>query len=631
MKTKHQPLRRAFLALTVLAFLASVHSVRAQGGTWGNKAPMLAPQHNGVVAAINGNLYYSSEYWNPVAQAYDPSTDSWITRTHDPVTRGAAAGAAINGKLYVVCGFANMDGNFPINTVEIYDPLTDSWTAGASAPTARGAMACAAINGKLYVTGGYAYSAGINYTALEVYDPASNSWTTKAPMPTKRLGAMAAAINGKLYVAGGCDNSQYYSSGTGLILWPTVLEVYDPSTDTWDTSRAPMPTPRYTGAGVALNGKFHVIGGSGSSGVPLGTHEVYDPATGVWTTEAPLTTPVNFLGGADVINSRIYVAGGQDGHQNSSLLQVFTPTVSSPSPVVTVNSATVAQGSPAVLTATVSGSTATPFSYNWTGPSGTGPFANAASITVSAPGTYTVVVTDANGLTGAGSGTLTVTSPCEAELAAANAQIAQLQSQLTAANSAKQTLQGQVDSLTTQNSQLQSQVSSLTSQVDNLTGQNSQLQSQFTAANASVQNLTTQNSALSSQNTQLQTQVDTLTTQNAELRSQTTTLATQKAQLATDLAAANATIQSLSAEKAQVQTQVDLLTQQLQSLNGGLNGGVGSVTQTLQSLFSNTQFQIPGNTPLAQFQSLASAIQNLNPGQALALYKNLGGKPGNGR
>ena len=67
--------------------------------------------------------------------------------------------------------------------------------------------------------------------------------------------------------------------------------------------------------------------------------------------------------------------------------------------------------SSATLSATVTGSTATPFSYNWSGPAGTGPFSNAASITVSVPGVYTAAVADANGCTGLGAGVLTINPP----------------------------------------------------------------------------------------------------------------------------------------------------------------------------------------------------------------------------
>ncbi|MGD0260161.1 MAG: autotransporter-associated beta strand repeat-containing protein, partial [Verrucomicrobiota bacterium] len=76
-------------------------------------------------------------------------------------------------------------------------------------------------------------------------------------------------------------------------------------------------------------------------------------------------------------------------------------------PRVTVTSPTVcASALPATITATASGATE-PYSYAWTGPSGPIP-GNGDSVSANAAGTYTVVVTDANGCEGTGSGALTV-------------------------------------------------------------------------------------------------------------------------------------------------------------------------------------------------------------------------------
>jgi len=71
------------------------------------------------------------------------------------------------------------------------------------------------------------------------------------------------------------------------------------------------------------------------------------------------------------------------------------------SPEVTVNSATVCQGNTAQLCATMTGGLG-PFTYSWN----TG--ATTQCINASAAGTYTVLVTGANGCSGQGSGVLTV-------------------------------------------------------------------------------------------------------------------------------------------------------------------------------------------------------------------------------
>jgi Kelch motif protein len=55
-----------------------------------------------------------------------------------------------------------------------------------------------------YAVGG---ASTITETMVEVYDPASNTWTTNAPMPTARAGLAAGSINGILYAVGGSSSS----------------------------------------------------------------------------------------------------------------------------------------------------------------------------------------------------------------------------------------------------------------------------------------------------------------------------------------------------------------------------------------------------------------------------------------
>ena len=83
------------------------------------------------------------------------------------------------------------------------------------------------------------------------------------------------------------------------------------------------------------------------------------------------------------------------------------------SPTVSVNSAAVCSGNSATITASPSGGTS-PYNYVWTVPSGPNP-GNVASFSASVAGTYSVVVTDANGCAGAGSGVLTVDSAVTAD------------------------------------------------------------------------------------------------------------------------------------------------------------------------------------------------------------------------
>jgi N-acetylneuraminic acid mutarotase len=161
----------------------------------------------------------------------------------------------------------------------------------------------AAVNGKIYVIGGALNHPGSPFGTVEEYDPSTDSWDTdKTPMPTARKGAAWGVISNKIYVAGGTRYSNYSPSDK--------LEIYDPSTDTWDVTKATMPKAVYDPAGTVINDTFYVIGGLiGSPWVGQKTVQIYDIATDSWSTGADLIygRPGHT---ADVLSGKIYVIGG---------------------------------------------------------------------------------------------------------------------------------------------------------------------------------------------------------------------------------------------------------------------------------------------------------------------------------
>ena len=196
-----------------------------------------------------------------------------------------------------------------------------SWVTKEDMPTARTGVATGVIAGKLYVVGGV-LSSGDLTNVVEVYDPATNTWdtTTKAPMPTNRFYASAGVIGEKLYVVGGC-----ISPDCGVDV-TAILEVYDPVFDTW-TTLPPMPTARATMATGVIAGKLYVAGGSESCGNcdGIGTLEVYNPADNTWdTTKASMPTARSQTDGA-VINGKFYVVGGTTFGPPLNTLEVYNP------------------------------------------------------------------------------------------------------------------------------------------------------------------------------------------------------------------------------------------------------------------------------------------------------------------
>jgi hypothetical protein len=244
--------------------------------------------------------------------------DSWSTRQPMPTERWLLAAATADDVIYTVGGLEKELGKQASN--EAYDPATNSWTTKAPMPTARYLLGAAGLDGIVYAIGGADYDIDEAWvtSANEAYDPATDSWTTKAPMPTAREGLAVAALDGLVYAIGGRDGVSDLYEGSPV----SVVEAYDPETDSWST-RAPMPTPRERlGVGV-MDGLLYAIGGRNGSG--CGTWvEVYDPATDSWTARSPMLTDTELVGVA-VLDDVIYAIGGQFGCSRQVTNQAYSP------------------------------------------------------------------------------------------------------------------------------------------------------------------------------------------------------------------------------------------------------------------------------------------------------------------
>ena len=181
-----------------------------------------------------------------------------------------------------------------------------AWTIKSPIPIGVSDMAIAVYNDKIYVIGGYGVSPSDYRTDVQVYDPSSNSWTSKTPMPTARWMPMGVCANNKIYVFGG-------QTSAGIT---NKLEVYDPNSDTWDTSKTPMPYS-LGGAGCVYdsdNGLIYIIEGKTFSYYPSG--DTYD------TSLADCPQTVQF-GTCAYKDGKIYLIGGWSG-STTQVNRVYT-------------------------------------------------------------------------------------------------------------------------------------------------------------------------------------------------------------------------------------------------------------------------------------------------------------------
>jgi N-acetylneuraminic acid mutarotase len=182
-----------------------------------------------------------------------------------------------------------------------YDPVANAWTVLPNIPTAlyatRGVYA--ANTNSFYIFGGYDGTSILDTTYI--YNINTSTWTIGAPMPSGRYFPNVAYYegNGKIYVIGGF-NPQFSEE--------TQVWEYDPVANTWDTSRAPIPTPM-GGSGTSIVGQYIYLVGSWNDGAGSTLHYRNDILSNSWTAMAPL--PVNiYEPGAAAVNTQIYIFGG---------------------------------------------------------------------------------------------------------------------------------------------------------------------------------------------------------------------------------------------------------------------------------------------------------------------------------
>jgi len=268
-------------ALILVSMLIFTQLTTATTVTWSARAFMPTARTWVSAAVYDGKIYAFGGLSNTTKLAtverYDPVTNTWESRTAMPTERYAASAVTLNDRIYIIGG-VNASSQIQ-DSVAVYDPLNDTWSTAASMPTARCRLAVVAgPDGKIYAMGGSTTSTldMTGYSSVvEVYDPATNSWSTAAAMNTPRVGLAAAASGGAIYAFGGYGKTPGYSARYLL-----TVEAYNPSSNTW-SSVPSMKVARYGLAATSTShGLIYLIGGKNDSSVLPSNNEEYIPSTG---------------------------------------------------------------------------------------------------------------------------------------------------------------------------------------------------------------------------------------------------------------------------------------------------------------------------------------------------------------
>jgi N-acetylneuraminic acid mutarotase len=291
-----------------IAPVESQPAVIEQGGTaktyeWVAKAAMPTARSEVAAAAVGGKIYVIGGFDGfgrtlPTVEIYDPATDTWQSGPALPEGRHHAVAASLGNSLYAIGGYMGL-GFEPKSEVFALDTQSAAWRKVAPLPSARGAMAGAALDGKIYVVAGVGPGGLAN--DLFVYDPAQDRWESKAAALSKRDHLAAGASRGLFFVAGGREK-------TLASVLPT-LEIYDPVADGWRAGPS-MPTARGGIAGAVLGGFFVVVGGEQPSAT-FKEVEAFDPDKNRWLSLPNLPTPRHGLAAVSVGNVLYAIGGGK--------------------------------------------------------------------------------------------------------------------------------------------------------------------------------------------------------------------------------------------------------------------------------------------------------------------------------
>jgi N-acetylneuraminic acid mutarotase len=144
---------------------------------WTTKASMPNPQQSFAIAVYDNKIYCIGGLSTDVStdnKVYNPANNSWETKTPMPTARFGLQANVVNGKIYCTGGVRLLgynQGAEELTITEVYDPSTDTWATKSPMPNPAGYVS-AVVDDKIYVIGPQ---------LTQVYDPAADSWSTAAP------------------------------------------------------------------------------------------------------------------------------------------------------------------------------------------------------------------------------------------------------------------------------------------------------------------------------------------------------------------------------------------------------------------------------------------------------------------
>ncbi len=265
--------------------------------SWSEGPRLPAPRHHPMMVASGETLWAIGGYgrsdageWTNAAEVWSltPGATAWADGPALPVPQAEAVGLSHGGRVHLVTGrspggAANGGWNDQAD-VDRHLVLADGrWETARPCPMARNSAAGAVLDGALWIAGGRTVSGG-GTGRLDRYDPVADRWDTLAPIPRSGAsgqqvggGLALVALPGRLVAFGGEWFRPRAEGGGGGVFAETW--VYSVGRDVWE--RGPdMQTPRHGLAAVEWHGRVVAVGGGDvvSGGNATGVVEAWTPS-----------------------------------------------------------------------------------------------------------------------------------------------------------------------------------------------------------------------------------------------------------------------------------------------------------------------------------------------------------------
>ncbi|MEU1203636.1 carboxypeptidase regulatory-like domain-containing protein [Streptomyces sp. NPDC005813] len=326
--TGHAPLRVTVAEQSAMPKTPS--AAAPADGSWQKLPDYPEPVFSNVVGSHAGRTYSVGgldHNWGGEPRrsgyVYAPGAASWSPIADLPQPRASAAGAFVDGTLYVAGGtYVPERGQSGIVTATTYayHPGSDSWSRVADLPEPLESAFAAVLDGKLYVVGGINAHSSVS-SAVYRYDPARDTWSRMADYPAALHSGGCGGVVGAIVCAGGQDRE---------VVAATYL--YHPRTDTWSRG-ADMPYAVSGASYSSANGRLQAVGGLAYGPVSHAVERTdrvvqYDPVADVWT-QLP-NAPESVVSGGTGTGCGLAQIGGtknpgyfQDGTTGAAILPGF--------------------------------------------------------------------------------------------------------------------------------------------------------------------------------------------------------------------------------------------------------------------------------------------------------------------